>query len=72
MDNIPLSFHIQGSNAGEAAGFRMTSLNKLAMTKSNNPHMTLLDVLVEEAQEKDANALSFVDDLLEDLQKASR
>lgn len=42
------------------------------MTKSNNPRMTLLHYLVEEAQSKNKDALSFVDDLLEPLQKASR
>ena len=67
-----LSACAQGSNAGEACGFRMSSLNKLVMTKSNNPRMTLLHVLVEEAQKKDAKALSFVDDLMDDLQKAAR
>ena len=50
----------------------MSSLNKLVMTKSNNPRMTLLHVLIEEAQKKDPKALNFVDDLLDDLQKASR
>lgn len=62
----------QGSSAGEACAFRISSLNKLVMTKSNNPRLTLLHVLVEEAQRKDQRALAFVDDLLEDLQKASR
>nr|KAG5685511.1 hypothetical protein BaRGS_024248 [Batillaria attramentaria] len=66
------NFINQGSNAGEACGFRMSSLNKLVMTKSNNPRLTLLHVLVEEAQRKDKDALEFVDDLLDDLQKASR
>lgn len=66
------NFINQGSASGEACGFRMSSLNKLVMTKSNNPRLTLLHVLVEEARRKDEKALEFVDDLLDDLQKASR
>ncbi|PVD34472.1 hypothetical protein C0Q70_05747 [Pomacea canaliculata] len=66
------NFINKGSSAGEACAFRISSLNKLVMTKSNNPRLTLLHVLVEEAQRKDQRALAFVDDLLEDLQKASR
>lgn len=34
--------------------------------------MTLLHYLVDEAQEKDKNALIFVEDLLEPLQKSAR
>ncbi|KAK7096870.1 hypothetical protein V1264_003915 [Littorina saxatilis] len=66
------NFINQGSSAGGASGFRMSSLTKLAMTKSNNPRVTLLHVLVEEALTKDAKALSFVNDMLDDLQKACR
>jgi hypothetical protein len=42
------------------------------MTKSNTAKMTLLHYLVEEAQQKNNEALGFVDELLEPLQKASR
>ncbi|XP_052280011.1 inverted formin-2-like [Dreissena polymorpha] len=61
-----------GSSAGGALGFRISSLNKVLMTKSNAPKMTLLHVLVEEAQRKNKDALEFVNDLLDPLQKASR
>ncbi|CAL1536506.1 unnamed protein product [Lymnaea stagnalis] len=66
------NFINKGSNAGDAVGFRMTSLNKLILTKSNDPKLSLLHVLVEEAEMKDKDSLDFVDELLEDLQKASR
>lgn len=62
----------QGSSSGGAIGFRISSLSKLLMTKSNTAKMTLLHYLIEEAQEKNKDALNFVEDLLEPLQKASR
>lgn len=66
------NFLNKGSSSGGAIGFRISSLNKLLMTKSNTAKMTLLHYLVEEAQEKNKEALSFVDELLDPLQKASR
>ncbi|XP_045204866.2 inverted formin-2-like [Mercenaria mercenaria] len=66
------NFLNKGSSAGGAIGFRIGSLNKLVMTKSNTAKMTLLHYLVEEAQQKNKDSLNFVDDLLEPLQKASR
>lgn len=66
------NFINKGSNAGNAIGFRIASLNKLVMTKSNVPRMTLLHHLVEEAEAKQKDSLAFVDDLLDLLQKASR
>lgn len=62
----------QGGSGGGALGFRIGSMNKLLMTKSNTPRMTLLHHLVEEAQQKNKEALAFVEDLLELLQKSSR
>ncbi|XP_059158848.1 inverted formin-2-like [Physella acuta] len=66
------NFINKGSNAGDAVGFRISSLNKLILTKSNDPKLSLLHFLVEEAESKDKDSLEFVDELLEDLQKASR
>ncbi|KAK3099465.1 hypothetical protein FSP39_004908 [Pinctada imbricata] len=66
------NFLNQGSVSGNAIGFRIASLNKLANTKSSNANMTLLHFLVEEAERKDKHCLLFVDDLLEPLQKAAR
>ncbi|XP_055894126.1 inverted formin-2-like isoform X1 [Biomphalaria glabrata] len=66
------NFINKGSNAGDAVGFKICSLNKLILTKSNDPKLSLLHVLVQEAEAKDKDALAFTDDLLEDLQKASR
>ncbi|KAK3577067.1 hypothetical protein CHS0354_037090 [Potamilus streckersoni] len=66
------NFINKGSSAGNAIGFRIGSLNKLVMMKSSVPRMTLLHHLVEEAERQHKDALTFVDDLLELLQKASR
>ncbi|XP_046369459.2 inverted formin-2-like [Haliotis rufescens] len=60
------------SNSGNAVAFRISSLNKLVMTKSHVPRMTLLHFIVEEVEQKNKDALKFVDDLLENLQKSSR
>ncbi|XP_067663787.1 inverted formin-2-like isoform X1 [Haliotis asinina] len=60
------------SNSGNAVAFRISSLNKLVMTKSHVPRMTLLHFVVEEVSQKNKDSLKFVDDLLENLQKASR
>ncbi|XP_052794469.1 inverted formin-2-like isoform X2 [Mya arenaria] len=66
------NFMNKGSNAGGALGFRISSMNKVIMTKSNVPKKTLLHILVEEAQSKNKHSLEFVEELLELLQKASR
>ena len=63
---------MQGSSSGEAVGFRVSSLNKLALTKSNDPSISLLHILVEEASTKDKDSLEFADNMLDDLHKASR
>ncbi|GFR84530.1 inverted formin-2 [Elysia marginata] len=62
----------KGSSSGAAVGFRVSSLNKLALTKSNDPSLSLLHVLVEEASANDKDCLEFADNLLDDLHKASR
>ncbi|CAG5130598.1 unnamed protein product, partial [Candidula unifasciata] len=66
------NFINKGSNAGDAVGFRISSLNKLSLTKSNDPKKSLLHVLVEEAEAKDKTALEFVDKMQDDLHKTSR
>ncbi|XP_060576216.1 inverted formin-2-like isoform X2 [Ruditapes philippinarum] len=66
------NFINKGSSAGGAIGIRVGSLNKLLMTKSNTAKMTLLHYLVDEAQKKNKDSLTFVGDLLEPLQQASR
>ncbi|BFZ15249.1 hypothetical protein BsWGS_18289 [Bradybaena similaris] len=66
------NFINKGSNVGDAVGFRISSLNKLVLTKSNDPKMSLLHVLVEEAEAKDKNALEFVDEMQDDLHKIAR
>lgn len=63
---------LQGSGSGNALGIRISSLEKLMNTKSTTSKRTLLHYLVETAEDKDPDALAFVDTLLEPLQKASR
>ncbi|XP_041109896.1 FH2 domain-containing protein 1 [Polyodon spathula] len=52
-----------GGYAGNAAGFRIASLLKLADTKANKPGMNLLHFVAMEAQKKDKLLLSFPDKL---------
>ncbi|NWS54606.1 FHDC1 protein, partial [Chunga burmeisteri] len=48
-----------GGYAGNAVGFKLSSLLKLADTKANKPGMSLLHFVALEAQKKDAALLSF-------------
>ena len=64
--------HIQGGYAGNALGFKMTSLNKLMDTRANKPRVTLLHYLVDEAVREDDRVLDFADQLTETLAEASR
>ncbi|XP_071847429.1 inverted formin-2-like isoform X2 [Apostichopus japonicus] len=48
-----------GGFAGNAAGFKISSLLKLQDTRANKPRVTLMHYLVEVAEEKDAKILSF-------------
>ncbi|XP_075040555.1 uncharacterized protein LOC142100711 [Mixophyes fleayi] len=65
------NFMNAGGYAGNAAGFRMSSLNKLADTKANKPGMNLLHFVVMEVQKKNPRFLSFAD-RLKHVHKASR
>ncbi|XP_068103613.1 inverted formin-2-like [Hyperolius riggenbachi] len=65
------NFMNAGGYAGNAAGFRVSSLLKLADTKANKPGMNLLHFVVMEVQKKDPNYLSFADGL-KHVQSASR
>ncbi|XP_021352107.1 inverted formin-2-like isoform X2 [Mizuhopecten yessoensis] len=66
------NFINKGSGSGNALGFRVSSLNKIASTKSNIARLSLLHLVVEEMETKDDHSLDFVDDLLDVLQKAAR
>ncbi|XP_056395830.1 uncharacterized protein LOC130291274 [Hyla sarda] len=57
------NFMNAGGYAGNAAGFRVSSLLKLADTKANKPGMNLLHFVVMEVQKKDPRFLSFLDKL---------
>ncbi|EFB26548.1 hypothetical protein PANDA_001729, partial [Ailuropoda melanoleuca] len=48
-----------GGYAGNAVGFKLSSLLKLADTKANKPGMNLLHFVAQEAQKKDAILLNF-------------
>jgi len=59
------------SYAGNAAGFKLSSLPKLCDTRSNKPRVTLLHYLVETAEKQDEKMLGFTNDL-PGLKQASR
>ncbi|KAE8584053.1 hypothetical protein XENTR_v10020806 [Xenopus tropicalis] len=65
------NFMNAGGYAGNAMGFRISSLLKLAETKANKPGMNLLHFVVMEVQSKNAGLLSFTD-RLEHVSSASR
>ncbi|XP_058522730.1 FH2 domain-containing protein 1 [Ochotona princeps] len=52
-----------GGYAGNAVGFKLSSLLKLADTKANKPGMNLLHFVAQEAQKKDAILLKFSEKL---------
>ncbi|XP_052825424.1 inverted formin-2 [Octopus bimaculoides] len=66
------NFLNKGTTSGNAVGFRISSLNKLIMTRSNVARISLLHYIVEECEKEDKTTLRFVDDLLEPLQKSTR
>ncbi|CAI9725766.1 Hypothetical predicted protein [Octopus vulgaris] len=66
------NFLNKGTTSGNAVGFRISSLNKLVMTRSNVARISLLHYIVEECEKEDKTTLRFVDDLLEPLQKSTR
>ena len=62
---------LQGGFAGNAAGFKISSLVKLPDTKSNKPRMNLMHYIVQLAEEKDKKLLDFPDEM-KSLQEATR
>lgn len=60
-----------GGYAGNAVGFKLSSLLKLADTKANKPGMNLLHFVAQEAQKQDANLLNF-SEKLQHVQETSR
>ncbi|KAJ8001285.1 hypothetical protein DPEC_G00192730 [Dallia pectoralis] len=60
-----------GGYAGNAVGFKLSSLLSLAETKANKPGMNLLHFVALEAQKKDEKLLKFPEKL-PDIQSASR
>ncbi|XP_078533066.1 FH2 domain-containing protein 1 isoform X2 [Lissotriton helveticus] len=60
-----------GGYAGNAVGFKLSSLLKLADTKANKPGMNLLHFVALEAQKKDAALLSF-SEKIQHVQDAAR
>ena len=64
--------YFQGRYAGNAIGFKISSLLKLMETRANKPRMTLLHYLVEEAEKEDKHVLEFADELQQPLTAANR
>ncbi|XP_006884561.1 PREDICTED: FH2 domain-containing protein 1 [Elephantulus edwardii] len=60
-----------GGYAGNAVGFKLSSLLKLADTKANKPGMNLLHFVAQEAQKKDTILLNFSEKLYH-VQEAAR
>ncbi|XP_036097239.1 FH2 domain-containing protein 1 isoform X2 [Molossus molossus] len=60
-----------GGYAGNAVGFKLSSLLKLADTKANKPGMNLLHFVAQEAQKNDAVLLNF-SEKLHHVQEAAR
>ncbi|XP_045151758.1 FH2 domain-containing protein 1 [Echinops telfairi] len=60
-----------GGCAGNAVGFKLSSLLKLADTKANKPGMNLLHFVAQEAQKKDVTLLNF-SEKLHHVQEAAR
>lgn len=60
-----------GGYAGNAVGFKLSSLLKLADTKANKPGMNLLHFVAQEAQKNDAILLNF-SEKLHHVQEAAR
>uniref|UniRef100_A0A8B9PX18 FH2 domain containing 1 n=1 Tax=Apteryx owenii TaxID=8824 RepID=A0A8B9PX18_APTOW len=60
-----------GGYAGNAVGFKLSSLLKLADTKANKPGMSLLHFVALEAQKKDASLLNF-SEKIKDVHDAAR
>ncbi|XP_053187077.1 FH2 domain containing 3 [Scomber japonicus] len=60
-----------GGYSANAIGFRMTSLLKLADTKANKPGMNLMHYVAKQAEDIDAELLTFPNQL-ENIGKASR
>ncbi|XP_022091618.1 inverted formin-2-like isoform X2 [Acanthaster planci] len=65
------NFMNSGGFAGNAMAFKVSSLMKLIDTKANKPRMNLMHYIVEMAEQKDKNMLSFPDEM-KSLNEASR
>ncbi|XP_033103460.1 inverted formin-2-like isoform X2 [Anneissia japonica] len=65
------NFMNSGCYAGNAAGFKVSSLLKLIDTKANKPRMNLMHYIVERAEEQNRGMLDFPDEM-ESLHDACR
>ncbi|XP_054709724.1 inverted formin-2-like [Uloborus diversus] len=66
------NFINSGSYAGNAIGFRLSTLPKLMEARTNKPRITLLHYLVDEAKRKDPESLNFTNAFLEKLKQCSK
>ena len=69
---MSMSDGVQGCYAGNAVGFRVTSLTKLVDTRSSRPRLTLLHFIVDELCRHSDDVLAFVDELSPHLDVAAR
>ncbi|XP_038055713.1 inverted formin-2-like isoform X2 [Patiria miniata] len=65
------NFMNSGGFAGNAMAFKISSLMKLIDTKANKPRMNLMHYIVEMAEQKDKNMLSFPNEM-KSLNEAAR
>ncbi|XP_064607784.1 inverted formin-2-like isoform X2 [Liolophura sinensis] len=61
-----------GGYAGNAVGFKISSLNKLMDTRANKPRVTLLHFLVSEAEKENKEVINFAEELLPVITPAAR
>lgn len=57
------NFLNSGGYAGNAAGMKLSSLQKLTDIRANKPGMTLLHYVVQQAEKKDSELLNFPDEM---------
>ena len=62
----------QGGYAGNALGFKVSSLSKIRETRSNVPRVTLLHYMVTEAQQQNERVIEFAHELSATLQRSNR
>jgi len=60
---VKFTYNVQGSYAGNASGFSLSTLSGVWETQSNTPGMTLLHYIESTAKQQKLNFFNFVDEL---------